>query len=540
MAYKGLSVNIPMGEMGLYTDDSQTSIPPNGLLRAENCELRYGYIQKQPGSRRWNANPLPSPIVQFLDWWPDDATQRMVCVTQDGRVWIFSDPYNVQEVTPVGFAPAKLRVTGQVVMVSGGAEIAGNPRKIFIFTGNDPVQVISGFENVRTNMQNPALDWKVNFQPSFGIIYQNRLWAFGNKNQPHFIYGSNVSDQEDFTTLGASTLVNVFPGDSEYLISAYTFKTNFILFKYPTGFYYLNTNDPANPFPQKMGSSIGAASALGITQVVDDLWVVNTAGSISSFTATNALGGLQQMDVVKNMKFWNYMLQETAAQKNGNNSAIWYDAKKMAMFIFTSSSGATADRILMIDFQSNSGALRAVMSTKDQPNCLGLVKDYLYVPRPFYGSSDGYMYQMDQVDKNVGGNTRDNTGGHAYTMTFQTPHLDFGWIDRTLSEVNKNFDFLEVTFTPTGNWNLSADIFIDNNFIETVSFNLAQQDVLDSTFVLNKSQLGGFGLRSQRVPIHGMGRRISVRFNQTGYNQNARITAVTIYLRKSGQEQRSV
>lgn len=527
--YGGQFYNVPVGEMGLYTDDSQTIMPPQGLLRAENIELRNGFLEKQPGSRRWNKNPLPAAISAFIDWWPDENTQREIVVTVDGRVWRFYDAYNFSEVLPVSGAPTLLRVTHPVCIVSGGQEASGNPRKLFIFTGNDPVQVIEADGTTRRNMRTPALDWTLSLQPTFGIVFQNRLWAFGNRNQPHFLYGSNVEDQEDFQTLAAAIFVPVFPGDSERIMSACNYKGRFTVFKYPFGYYFIDTTDPTAPIPQKLGDSFGAASQTSIVQPLDDLWVGNSSGSITSLQATLNLGGLQQGDVIKNTKFFNYILENVAPLKDLGQFAIWYEAKKMAMFTYHSPSGTDPNRILIIDFQS--GRPRAVFTTKDQPNCLGLVKDITRVQRPFYGANDGYLYAMDDSNRNVGGN--------AYSMTFQVPYLDFGFVDRHLAERNKNFDFLEITFEPTGNWSLFGDVYIDNKFIETVEFNVDQENVMDLDFNLDVARVSGPGPRSIRRPIHGMGRRISVRFYASGLNQNIKVSGVTYYFRPSGQQQRS-
>lgn len=537
MGYKGTTVNIPLGEMGLYTDDAQTITPPQGLLLGENIQVQDGYIEKQPGSRKWNLNALPSPIVQIFDWWPDENNQRVIAVTQDGRVWRFTNPYNYSEVTPVGAAPTVLKVTIPPFIVSCGQEEAGNPRKLFIMTGNDPIQVISGDGITRHNIALPALDWSLNHQPYFGIVFLNRLWAFGNSNFPHLLYASNVENHEDFQTNGSVLFVNVFPGDSERLISGYNFKGRLMLFKYPKGYYFIDTSDPTAPIPQKLGNSFGASSQGSILNVLDDLWIGNSTGTITSLTATNALGGLQQTDIIKSLKSYRYISEFTAPLKGFDQKAIWYEAKKMAMFSYHSPSGMHIDRIFVIDFQS--GKPRCTFVNKDIPSCLGLIKDYQLVERPFYGSVDGFIYQMDQEDRNVGGNGENNSGGHGYTMNFQIPYLDFYFLDRSIAEINKNFDFLELSFEPTGNWSLLADVYLDNVFSETVSFDLSQSDILDKNFRLDRSRLSGPGPRSVRRPIHGQGRRISVRFYQSGYNQNVKIAAVTFYFRTSAQQQRS-
>ncbi len=529
MSYSGTSINIPLGDMGLYTDDAQTIAPPQGLLLAENVQCRAGFIEKEPGSKKWNASALPSGVVAFFDWWPDSVRQRLIVVCKNGKVYRFTDAYNFTEVTPTGTAPVSLRITGPVTMVSGGQELANGAKKLFIFTGNDPVQVIVDDGATRRNMTQPAADWTTNQQPSFGMVFQNRLWCFGNINRPHMIYGSSVSNHEDFVTLGSAVFVNIFPGESERLISAYSYKGRMMLFKYPYGFYYLDLTDPTVPIPQKLGDSFGSATGKSVVQVMDDLWVGNSSGTITSLMATNALGGMQQGDIVKQLKCYRFMLENTAPLRNNGQETLWYEAKKLCFFTYYSPDGVHPNRILTVDFQS--GNPRATFTTKDQPNTLGLIRDISLVKRPFYGAEDGFIYEMDRMDRNVGGN--------AYTAKFQLPYLDFGFAGREFAEVNKNFDFLEVTFEPTGNWDLMADIFIDNRFIETVKFRLAQDYYLDTTARWDKFRWSGPGPRSRRVPIHGMGRRISVRFYHEGLNQGVKVSGCTFYFRPAGQAQKS-
>lgn len=536
--YQGITVNIPLGEMGLRTDDSQTITPPQGLLLGENIEVKNGFIEKSPGSRRWNLNQLPGGgVVAFFDWWPDEVTQRVIAVTKDGRVWRFTDAFNFSEVTPVGSAPATLLVTIPPYIFPCGQEVANAPRKLFIMTGNDAVQVISGDGITRHNITLPAADWSLKNQPYFGIVFLNRVWAFGNQNFPHLMYASNVTNHEDFSTFGSTLQVNVFPGDSERLITGNVFKQRLMVFKRPFGGYFIDTSDPTAPIPEKLLDSFGASSQACSIQVIDDLWVGNTTGTISSLAATNALGGLQQDDVVKNMKCFRYLSENTNPLSGSDQRALWYEAKKMALFSYHSPSGTFPNRIFTIDFQS--GRPRATFSDKDQPSCMALVKDISYVQRPFYGAMDGFIYQMDQEDRNVGGNGENNAGGHAYTMNFQIPYLDFSFVDRKYAETTKNFDFLEITFEPTGNWDLLADVYLDNVFSETLSFNLSQSDVIDKNFKLDKSRLSGPGPRSIRRPMHGQGRRVSVRFYQPDYNHNVKVSGMTFYFRLSGQQQRS-
>ena len=528
MSYTGQTFNLPLGNMGLYTDDSPTITPPQGLKRAINAHVKHGFLEKEPGSRRWNQDPLPSGVVAVFDWWPGENVQHMIAVTKDGRVWRFENFRLVAEVLPTGSAPARLRVTDQVVIIAGGKEAMGKASKLFIFTGNDPVQIIEGDGVTRRNMSKPAFDWTASSYPRFGLIHSNRMWCPGGKNTGHIMYASSVTDHEDFQTTGSVALVNVFPGQGEQILDAVSFKGKLAIFKYPFGNYVIDDSQAPVFYVSKLGDSFGAASSRSCLQVMDDLWVANSSGSISSLSATLATGGFATGDVLKMLKCVRFMQEETAQLKAFNRHALWYEDKKMALFTFQSPTGLEPDRIFVVDFHS--GQPRAMFTTKDKPLCLANVKDINLVNRPYYGASDGYIYEMDHGDLNV--------GGSAYTMEVQTEDLDFGFMDRNFSEMNKNFDFLEITFQPRGNWNVKAEIYIDQKYVETVTFNMGQGPMFDIS-KFDVARWGGLALRSQRKPLHGQGRRINVKLIQDGLNQGAQISALTFYFRPAGQRQRS-
>ncbi len=87
MAYVGTSISIPLGQLGLRTDDPMTSLPPNALIKANNVSLYSGRIEKALGSSRYNSTVLPNSIVGLHDWWPDPSTQRLIALTTAGNAY---------------------------------------------------------------------------------------------------------------------------------------------------------------------------------------------------------------------------------------------------------------------------------------------------------------------------------------------------------------------------------------------------------------------------------------------------------------------
>lgn len=521
MAYVGDIFDIPLGAGGLYTDDSQDKIPKTYLIKANNVQLQNGVVEKDSGSKRWNTTTLGSGVVAAFEFYPDDNTQLLIVCTKNGKVYKFTDRYTFTEVTASGAAPANLIYSGKPVIVAGGIESANRNRKLFIFSGGSPVQVISGNADVRTNIANPAADWATKY-PTFGIIHRGRLWALGNDNDRHRVYASDAADHEVFNN-GQLITAPIYPGEAEKLLGGFVWKGRIFFFKYPYGVYYVEDSDPnaANWAILKASSSFGVASPRAIVNVLDDLLAANSSGSITSVKATQAFGDIESGDLLRILRNENYMRHTTSQSGLNERDSIYYEAKKQVFFAYRSSSGSKNDRILMIDYALNEP--RITWINKDQPNCFFLRKDILGVERPFYGADDGYVYEMDLKDREV--------EGSAFTAEFQTPHLDFG------STSNKQFDFLEMTFEPTGRWNLSVEVIIDGRVIETIPFSCGGQGVLD-VFVLDRDRLQTRIPQSIRKPLHGMGRRISFRCYNSGFRQNIKICKLSVHYRNAGQEQK--
>lgn len=649
--YSGQVALISLGRGGLHTDDPQDLIPPTDLIIAKNISYGKNLAEKEPGSRRWNFRaPLPSPIVAFYDWWPDEITQRVICVCRNGKVYRFSDAYNFTEVTATGTAPASLTITGNAIMVSGGNETGSNARKLFILTGNNPIQVISGDGTTRRNITLPASDWPDtgSVYPTMGLIHRSRFFVMGDRNHAHRIYGSNPSDHEDFQTSNQIYTENIYPGEGERLISAVVFKSRLFFFKFPSGAYFLNDDSQTAStwFSEKISSSFGGASAHCAVEAGDDLYIANSEGSITSLKAVQSFGDVESSNVFQMLKNESFMRESTSQDAVNDIWAMYYRDKKIAMFAYKSAGSTVLDKIGKIDI-SVPGLPRVSWTEKDQANCLGLVKDIKKVGRPVYGSDDGYLYEMDVKDRWISGlfaptapncilagsgaGNVDN-GDHYYRVTFfngsaetnggyvsslltvtdkttdgqvslsaiptdpsgvatgrkiyrksltnttykllttindnttvvytdntataslgadcpltngfdegyeariQTPHMDMSFINPAQKESMKLWDFLEVTFEPTGRWNVTVDVHIDGVFTESIDYEVSFGAVLDD-FVLDNDVLSDRIPRAIRKPLHGSGRRISLVFRNSGVGQNFKIQNFGIYYRAGAQNQ---
>jgi hypothetical protein len=653
MSYSGQVATIQLGQGGLRTDDPQSQIPANALISAINVSYRPQLLEKEPGSARWNKRgAIPGGIAAFKEVYFQEINRRVFVVSKLGKVYKYIDPNNYIEITPVGAAPVSLNVTGQPVIVQGGRESSTKPDKIFILTGNDQIQVISGDGTTRSNIALPAADWPngSTSYPSFGIIHRGRLFVMGSSlKNPHFLYASDDDSHEDFQNTDIY-FENIYPGEGEVLFSAVVFKSRLFTFKRPRGVYFLNDDNvsKAQWFSQKLSGTFGSAAPFAAVQVLDDLLVANSEGGVTSMQAVQALGDIESSDLFSLLKCSSAIRDQLTPFGFRERWSYFYPDKQIVYFSYRSQGGSTNDRLVTIDYSIRNSP-RVSITDKNMPACLSFISDDLRVQRPFYGADDGYLYSLDSADREVktleappdspsaalaglgagnlsagtyryrttfGDSTRETDGGFisaavtvanpaangqvavtdiivdptgtatkrklyrtkasdisqyylvttinnnttttftdnvsdaslgaivptinqfasAYRFEFQTPHMDFGYMNAVFAEQMKLFDFLEISFESSGTWQMSVDVFIDGELKETIQFQTSHGSVLD-TLVLDTDTIAGRIPTSLRKPLHGIGRRISFKCYNVGQGQNVKIQSLNVYFRISAQQQ---
>jgi len=527
MSYQGSQLDIKIGRGGLMTDLNPSDIPDSHLIIANNVEIRDGIIQKDSGSRKWNNSVLPSGIVTLLDWFPTEDLQRFIAVTREGKVYKLPDPETQTEITAFLNAPTTILVSPQiqVTAVTGGKEAPTLERKIFIYSGNSPIQVIEGDAIVRKNIEFPSVDWTVGNYPRGGIIFRDRLWAF----MDHIAYASDPDDHENFAT-GQAENYPVGPGEGERLNAWVVYKKRLFVFKKPLGVYVLidDNADPATWYFTKISNEFGAAGPDGQVIAVDDLLVANASGSLTSYKAVEQNAGeVEGGDVFSLMEVSNYMRNELSMEGLDERRGIYDEGKKTAYFACRSSGGIKNDRILKLDFSKSRPDITVI--TKDQVNCFAF-RQMGKKKKIFYGNEAGWIYETDRMDRNV--------GGDAYTATLQTPHIDFGQADPQIANLNKIFDFVELKFVPTGRWNIDLAYYIDGIYIETIQISVSKGPVLGD-FTLATDRLTANASATVRKKLYGAGRTISFKISQSGNNENFKVTGIKVYMRPSNQNQKA-
>lgn len=523
MAYTGTKAKILLGEFGLLTDISPDKVPPNALIQAKNISFFNGNVQKAPGDLRWNATPVSAGIIAAHYYQPTIEQPRFVIATSDGNIYKGRDHTFGTPLTNVSIS-----LTPNCVFADGGAEQLGNPKKLFFFTaGATQPYVLTGDGTAFTTISGPAADWtSTGTYPKFGVVHRGQLWAFAGQMS----YASNSQDHEDFSNVTTTLTEPVYPGEGGEIRAGYVFKGRLLAFKDGGFVYMLNdtATDQGDWYWQKIASNFGLAAPNAIAEVLDDLIAGNTYGTLTSYAASQKLGNIEAADVIQGMQFEAFLRGNTSKVGVPFQHVKYYAEKKMLFMTYRSAYYTYNDMMVMIDF-GRTDRLRGAFWPKGSPQCLAMYKDINQIERPMFGDKDGYLNLMDHEDR--------LTGGSAYTGAFQTPHIDFSFLDGALSSVEKHFDFLAVHYSPESSGDLMCDYYIDGRYIDTLTFQMIQYQRPElGVLLLNRDRLAQPNTETCIRQLSGTGRTFSAYFYQSGSNQSFQIPAITVYFRGGGDK----
>lgn len=491
---------INLASRGLTGERDPSRLKTGDLIYANNLDFSAGnLVQKAGGSVKVNTTALSgSPsVITGTEWVPSPEIRRRVVVTNDGKIYKddMSGTFSVvlkSDLTPTNLAQ----------IVSGGLEQAGNNRKLFIFTGNNPVQVLSGDANTTTNYANPPAEWTGANQPTFGFIFRNSLVAGGHQNSPHRVYGSLASNHENMTDPNGTFSLSVYPGESQKLVAGISSISRGFLWKYPVGIYWINdaATAVAGWFVQPATLQFGAAPTPHAVTQVDQGTVafLTAAGDIVLMQETSgSLSGVEFVNLVKALNLRTFMRNNFNLSRLDRAQLHWYEDKKELHILLAALGYNVENRRLVIDF--NEERTRVYVIDKDVNESMWFEKDQTGIYRPVLGDNAGFVWLTDQTNRTVDGST--------YQFRVQTAPTDFSDVDKNFM-VKKLFYRLHLEYEPTGNYDLAVDVIIDGKSIGTVNFNQGDS-VAQLPFVL-PAVLGGEDLRRRSKDIAGEGYYLSL------------------------------
>lgn len=508
MAFAGEIAEIPIGIDGLTGTDNLFKVRVGHLLVAENISFESGNIEKEGGSSKYNDTAISgTPTIQGgWDWHPTgSSTQRMVILASDGKLYKDTGDGSFGVTLKSG-----LTVSNVVpVFVEGGKEAAANDRKLLIFTGSNVVQVLDADGSTTGDISSPPSDWSGSNQPTFGLLHENRMWGGGNANDPHRMYYSTTTDHENIS--GGGT-VAVYPGEGEKIVGAISFKGLLIIWKFPRGMYIIDTSSVtvSQWSVDKHSTSIGGISPLGHVAIDNDVIFMDHGGSLHRLSAIDEFGNIGTSNLSDIAELNPLIKNEINLAELPRTQSIYYTARGEAHFVLASS-GTTYDRRLVVDF-NRPDLTRFRLSTKDTNRSIWLKQDGDNIDRPTTGDDAGFVWNLDQDSR-----SKDGSG---YNGKFQTPHLDFSYLDPVLGTIQKNGKFLEIVVKPIGNFTLSVDVLWDDVLEDTIAFNMGTTGANLGSFVLGTDKLAGANLLNRRKRLTGSGRRVSLVGRNSGNGEN--------------------
>ena len=532
MSYQGMIATIPLGSGGILSDYPDTVVPLLKVARASNVTLNNNVMEKDFGNKKWNQTAFADSVKAFFDYWPTADFQRLLAVCGNGKVYKLNHAYMTPfEVTPLSVSePVTILTNGQVYIAEGGAEEEGDLKKAFIFTGQDIVQVITGDLNVRHNISLPPADWTGRNQPTKGIIHRGRMVSF----LKHRLYFSSSTDHEDFTT--SPLQQSVYPGEGVGISDIFVFKTKLFILKFPFGLYAMDDSDSdiTKWTVNKVIGDFGGASVFCGAPVLDDYLIANNFGTLTSLQATLALGDVISADVFNSIKASKF-IHKQFKPSSGNARHVLYSPIDRILYVTYEKKGYNfKNAIVQVNFRTPQPEI--TLNEKNEPNCLGMIRNIYNVGTPYFGASDGFIYSMDSVNR--------NNGGVAYRSEVVTHDMDFASGDQINAENQKQFDFVEVVYVPTGQVELGVIAYVDGRMVQDSFITLAGEPnsqldvmVLDSSDVNLKAKTSAECPFSERIPMQAQGRRISIKLYNEGLDENFKILKINVYYKMLEQQQ---
>ena len=492
-------IPIPIGQAGLIGTKNLARMTPEHLIEAVNITMQDGTLRAMGGALRYDTGTIASTLLGGVDWEPTDGTQRQVVVSLAGKINKDANDGNFAPILKTGLVVSLATVP---VFVEAGKEAAAQARKLFLFTGTNAVQVLSGDGGSTTNISTPPSDWSGTNQPTFGAVHENRLWAGGNANDPHRLYYPGTASHEDFSAGGSFA---IYPTDGGKVVGALSFKGLLIVWKWPRGIYYIDTTDPtiANWKVRRISREIGGVSPLGMVAIENDVLFMDGNGNIHAISAVDEFGnlGMRAFSDMHEMK--EFVSATFRRQYLPRIKAVFYADQRQVIFAMPGMGSIGAmDSYLFIDF-NRPDLPRFLFGSRDSCNALWLRRDGNGILRPMIGDTSGFVYQLDQ-------DARTKNGAN-YVASWRTADYDFGEPGRRKVGVNALF-----VMRPVLAGSMTVRVQWDDFIADTITVNpKASGDLIGSTFIMNSSRLASGRLVTRRYPLNGSGYRLSLEGSAT-------------------------
>lgn len=530
MAYRGSVIRLPIGMQGFSGSRNPTQMQPGHLAVAEGISLDGGLIQKEGGASKLNSSSLGgATVVSGISYSPLADTWRDAVFLSNG---------NILKDSGTGTFPTTL-ASGLTAdrepppwFVMAGGEATGLPRTLFCFSTSNQVRAVDADGAAMAAITTPPADWAGagNF-PTFGLPHESRLWGGGNANDPHRMYYSTIGDHQNFTGAGSGSIA-VFPGEGTRIVGAVSFKGLLVVFKYPRGIYFITTSDPAPAGwrVDRLSLAVGSLNQHTIVPIDNDTLYMDATGNLHLLSATNAFGGVQTSIISQQADMADFFKAEVEFTNIRRSVGVWYGDKQQAMFAMPRTNSADNNLRITVDFSSPQMGVRFLPSTRDTPVSMWIRQDTDGVFKPVHGDNAGFVWKMDQEIR-----SKDGAG---YDTRFETVDMDLSFANPILATKWKTGDFLEIRYEATGDWDLIVTLIWDRVPGPPILYSMGGLGAALGSFTLDSDALAAGGaITSIRKRIAGSGRRVRVKVEQSGADQNIALSDFYLSFRPGDERQ---
>lgn len=536
MGYKGIAVPLPCGQGGFNSSQNVYQIDISDLTRANN--IRYdGYTwTKAGGLAVVDANAIANTptCVGGISYRPTVATQRIISAWTDGNIY-----REVSGNVDANTLSTGATFTAPVAFVEGGQISNTENKKLFAFSSAFSPKYIDGDATSFTNIATVSTDWS-SVYPGACLYHDSRLIAYDHATYPHSIYISALHDHAEYRIIDANNFstgartFDITPGAGDRISCLYSLMPEVLYaFKYPYGIYKVDTADYTGyGLPvETVRADVGMAGPYGISKVGNDIWFISSTGRIYSLLALDANQDPTDADITRRLKLTDFIRENVDLTRLRWSRLIYNEERKELWYVYTSNDGDTNDQALVFDLNDESKPKVSVERRGEYFNAMWsrINPTTSQAELLCAGADTGKIYTADSsnyvIDTNV-----------AYTGEFWYPETDFGFVDTRLAQRAKRFDSLEIYIVPTGDYDMTFEIYIDGRSYKTETINLgSSSDVFDSA-IFDSAVFGGQNALPRKLTINGIGQQISIKGYNGGENENFKISKMILNLTPLGDD----
>lgn len=520
MPYDGLISEIPLGLGGIISDSGAAKAPLGSLQDSNNTIFENGEILKEGGTQIISQAPITGgdPILRTLDYFPTSTVQRLITITSTGRLSKDDGFLDLNDT----LLKTGLSIGNTVPsLLTGGAEVTPNPRKMFVATGNDPVQVLTGDGITVSDLASPPADWTGADQPVYLFLHINRLYAL----KDDFLYGSLATNHEDFVSAGTK-LASIYPDIGIELISGISAFGKIFLFKRPRGVFLFDATDDS---VKLINPAVSIAGPYAWSPLGDDFVILSDQGQFLLLSSIDREPDFEAASLSNFLGFNKFIRNNfnLETQAISRSQGAFYPLKQRAMFCMPATGSPIPNRMLTLENSNvlgpSQGNVKPFFASKDVCESLTLRRDSEGIERPIITDSSGNVLQLDDPNLNV--------SGSSYEGMFHISDTDMSHLDRRFAGIDKQLDFVEFLTNNPGNWDLFIEVFSDGFLCDSFNLSLGDRQFILDVDQLDVGKLGGRRFLARRGYPNCCGRIFSIRASQSGLNQGFSVSKMILGFR---------